>query len=45
LSESSGAFGKAVLVNRKRVERIALRVAGSWIAATGLLIVDWALRA
>ena len=40
------ALGSAAVVRlRAHWTRIAVRVAGSWIAASGLLILGWALRA
>lgn len=39
------ALGSAVVVSlRKPWTRIAVRVAGSWIAAVGLLVLGWSLR-
>jgi hypothetical protein len=31
-------------VLRARAARIVVRVAGSWVAATGLLMLGWTLR-
>jgi hypothetical protein len=40
------ALGTAlVVVLRAPWARIAVRVAGSWIAAAGLLLLGWSLRA
>jgi urease accessory protein len=38
-------FASLVLPLRRSWARIAVRVAGSWIAASGLLLLGWALRA
>jgi len=39
------AYGAALLVRlRATWARVAVRVAGSWIAASGLLLLGWALR-
>ena len=39
------AIGSALVVTLRRPwTRIAVRVAGSWIAAIGLLLLGWALR-
>jgi hydrogenase/urease accessory protein HupE len=34
-----------VVAQRARWARIAVRVAGSWVAAAGLLLLGWSLRA
>ena len=40
------ALGAALVVSLRRSwQRIAVRVAGSWVAAIGLLLLGWALRA
>jgi len=39
------ALGAALVVSLRRSwQRIAVRVAGSWVAAIGLLLLGWALR-
>ena len=42
--EWTGLLGIAVAI-RKPWARLALRVAGSWVAAMGLLLLGWSLRA
>ena len=37
-------FASLVIPLRRPWARIAVRVAGSWIAASGLLLLGWALR-
>jgi len=37
-------FASLVIPLRRPLARIAVRVAGSWIAASGLLLLGWALR-
>jgi urease accessory protein len=38
-------FASLVILLRQQWERVAIRVAGSWVAASGLLMLGWALKA
>ncbi|HZZ23229.1 MAG TPA: hypothetical protein VFE60_11940 [Roseiarcus sp.] len=41
---SFGLVATTLLPLRSRLARIAMRVSGSWIAASGLLLLGWSLR-